>query len=160
MPAGPTVEGSERSWRDQWRRMMRSLDALEQAGAPGTRATDDVADAVAHFFADCWHLGDWLVHDESTTITRSTLTTHVDLSRPLQLCGAVVAGFHAVRSSRLPSVAASAGATASVAAAGPSGESFYVHDGTARHDVVELAHQAIADWRDLLRANDLLPPVR
>lgn len=136
---------------------MRSYDRLAAADADHGRSTDEVADAVVHFFSDCWHLGDWLVGDADTTITRSALTTHVDLSGALQLCGAVAAGHHAVRSTRMPSVSASVSGPGA-APTTPAGETFFVGEGRNRHDALELARQAIEDWRQLLSAHQLVPP--
>src|SRR5271170_1846318 len=70
--------------------MQRSYQRLLQASQgtdPTARSSEDVRDALYHFFQDAYHLKDWIGNDSSVATTGRRLDVqYIDNSTILQLC--------------------------------------------------------------------------
>ncbi len=71
-------------WTMQYRRMLRSYQALLDAPDNNTDLYDD---PMFHFFQDAWHLKDWIKNDESAPLRANSVESQVNQSEILSAVG-------------------------------------------------------------------------
>jgi hypothetical protein len=77
-------------WREQYDRMHRSHERLEEvASGLSSFSGDDARDVFFHFFQDAFHLKDWLREDPTVEIDSEAL---VEASPDLRACGDLANG--------------------------------------------------------------------
>ena len=148
-----------RSWREKWHKVLRELEAIEDAYVGLAGAPADWKGRVVQFCEDCYHLKDWLKNDQSIAQSvRDAVEVHAHGSAAIELAGHVIntdkhyarqtgrtsAHVSSIRLRDLPGSVSTFITIESVSAG-------VVHSTDAR----DLARQAVADWRAFFVANGL-----
>ncbi|WP_326718888.1 hypothetical protein OHT59_04725 [Streptomyces sp. NBC_00243] len=132
------------------------------AGAPG--GTDAAIDALLSFFETVHHLRDWLANDQASGLLMTDV--HADLidgSPTLQLCADLANGAKHFRLD--PNRRAQTGDHSTTIAqndvvvfdgTGTSAHRFRTASGGKTRDVLEVAEEAVNEWRGFLSSRNLI----
>ncbi|MEU5199029.1 hypothetical protein AB0G86_34160 [Streptomyces scabiei] len=147
-------------WQSQWERVDRRLGTV-QAVYTGTQGGTDVAiDAVLSFFETVHHLKDWLRNDEASGVTKDNVHTVIDGSPALQFCADLANGSKHFKLTTSQtgdfSTTIARNDVAVLVGTGTSAHRFYAVSGDEERDVLEIAEEAVATWRDFLSRRHLI----
>ncbi|WP_280385764.1 hypothetical protein [Nocardia wallacei] len=164
------------TWTDQYQRMLRSWKALQELGSPSDSPSEPSGrDALYHFCQDAFHLRDWIIKDSSLPGSGSAqrgqdLDTLFNSSSPaLAACADLANGSKHLVRTRHSYISGERrtghanltgqGVTIQLPVAtleGTSGGSTQYHwiiEGD--WDALEMAAQAVTDWKSWLTAHGL-----
>lgn len=148
------------SWMEQWRRMFRHLDQI-RASYGGTGGTDDLTNAVQHFFVACWHVTDYLRKDRVNlpTFDENRLWAYKSTDPWLPVAQAFANTFkHLERRSPTDPVA-----RLKRTSIGPPGNFVIVSyeappQPEVEFDALKLAEDCVATWERFLASEGITPP--
>jgi hypothetical protein len=119
----------------------------------------EFVDDLHHFMQDCWHLKDWIKNDPSAGIG-SAIEGYIDSYRALRIAADLANGSkHLLRQKhREGAYVTSVGVTVHLGQSKPIDVECTVTlaDGT-NIPVLDIAHEAFANWSDLLKKIGLTP---
>ena len=150
-------------WSSQWDRVGRRLEDVRTVyeGVPG--GTDPAIDAVLSFFEAVHHLKDWLTNDQASGVLPDEVHDLIDGSPTLKLCADLANGAKHFKLD--PQRRAQTGDHSTTIAendvlvfvgTGTSAHRFRAASGGTTRDVLEVAEEAVNEWRDFLSARDLI----
>ena len=150
-------------WSSQWDRVGRRLEDVRTVyeGVPG--GTDPAIDAVLSFFEAVHHLKDWLTNDQASGVLPDEVHDLIDGSPTLKLCADLANGAKHFKLD--PQRRAQTGDHSTTIAendvlvlvgAGASAHRFRAASGGTTRDVLEVAEEAVNEWRAFLSAHGLL----
>ena len=147
-------------WQSQWERVGRRLQDVREvyAGAPG--GTDIAIDRVLSFFEVVHHLRDWVGNDPAVNVTMNQANQLIKDSMVLRICGDLANGSKHLTLTRSWTHDKSTGikrnnATVYVGT-GTSAHAFYAESNGREYDVLQLAEDAVGEWRDFLSQHGVL----
>lgn len=122
--------------------------------------TDAALDAVQCFFEAVHHLKDWLRNDPASGVTKPDAEAVISASTALQVCADLANGskhlvLTSTRTGDSATTIARNDATVFVGT-GKGSHRFYVPSGGTEHDVLDLAEQAVGEWRGFLTSRGLI----
>ncbi|MFE7898339.1 hypothetical protein ACFU3E_12640 [Streptomyces sp. NPDC057424] len=150
-------------WSSQWDRVGRRLADVRTvyAGAPG--GTDAAIDAVLSFFEAVHHLKDWLTNDQESGVQTTDVHGLINGSPTLKLCADLANGAKHFKLD--PNRRARTGDHSTTVAqndvvvfvgTGASAHRFRTASGGTTRDVLEVAEEAVSEWRDFLSSRNLI----
>lgn len=147
-------------WQYQWARVGRRLDDVRGVyeGSPG--GTDVAIDRVLSFFEAVHHLKDWLGNDPAVEVQKCDGDELIEASRALRICADLANGskhlkLNTARTKDL-STALTSNDVIVLLGTGTSAHRFRVESGGATHDVLEIAQDAVNEWKTFLSDRNLL----
>lgn len=147
-------------WKEQYSRMVRSLDRLRSIASGGLSASsDDARDSLFHFYQDAYHLKDWIKNDSS--ISSTDIEEVINVTEPLQVCADLCNGtkhldLQRSRSGDSSTVFATQSVIVRPATIGsglgadPALHGWTVESNGKHYDAVELADVVVAEWESWL----------
>lgn len=147
-------------WESQWERIGRRLKDVREVytGAPG--GTDIAIDRVQSFFEAAYHLKDWIGNDPAVNVTKSQAEKLINRSSVLQICGDLANGSKHLKLTTTKTGDISTGIKRNdvmvFAGTGTSAHTFYVESHGQEYDVLQLAEDAVGEWRGFLTQHGLL----
>lgn len=163
-----TLKGDEpvspSSWLQQWERVLRWYDRIEQTGSgrEHTMESDYYQDELYAFFQNCWHLKDWLKNDPASEMSRDTVETFANGPAPLGWCADLANGSKhlTLTKHRIDPTTAIGGRHfhLSLGNTGPTkiAVRYDVVGGADKRDALTLATECLAEWRQFLSDHHLL----
>ncbi|WP_405717273.1 hypothetical protein OG607_00500 [Streptomyces sp. NBC_01537] len=147
-------------WESQWARVGRRLEDVRAVyqGAPG--GTDVAVDRVLSFFETVHHLKDWLGNDPASQVTKPHGDKLINDHLVLQLSADLANG-----SKHLKLTSTRTGDTSTTIArndvtvfvgTGNSAHRFYVASGGKEYDALQIAEDAVNEWRRFLSGRGLI----
>jgi hypothetical protein len=147
-------------WQMQWARVQRRLDDVRAVYAGREGGTDAAVDTVQSFFEAVHHLKDWLGNDPSSGMTKADGDSLINGSQILQLCADLANGSkHLVLTTSRTGDASTTIARNDVTVrlgTGGSAHRFYVQSAGVEYDVLQIAVDAVDEWRKYLAARGLI----
>nr|AAO50190.1 hypothetical protein [Streptomyces violaceoruber] len=134
------------------------VSALLAPHAPG--GTDAAIDAVLSFFETVRHLKDWFRNDQASRVKKDDVHTLIDGSPVLQLCADLANGskHFAPTTSQTGdlSTTIARNEVAVPVGAGTSAHRFCIASSGKERDVLEIAEDAVDEWRGFLIGRHLI----
>lgn len=150
-------------WSSQWERVGRRLEDARSVykGAPG--GTDAAIDAVLSFFETVHHLKDWLRNDPASGVTTDEVHSLIDGSLVLKLCADLANGskhfkLDPQRRTQTGDHSTTIARNDVIVFVGTdtSAHRFYTASGGKERDVLEIAEEAVNEWRGFLSGRHLI----
>lgn len=150
-------------WLSQWERVGRRIEDVRAVykGTPG--GTDAAIDAVLSFVETVHHLKDWLGNDPASGVTTAEVRTLIDGSPVLKLCADLANGSKHFKLD--PQRRTQTGDHSTTIArndvivfvgTGTSAHRFYTASAGKERDVLEIAEEALNEWRGFLSERHLI----
>jgi hypothetical protein len=146
------------AWEEQFKRMARALKKVEQPKTDDEEALDDIYS----FFQNCWHLKDWIQHDDSLPPKISyAIVRDAHKMESLRFCADLANGSkhlkldkmerHGAKLLRIGKLAVSDAKTGEILSSSEIGYVIGSKNGSpAPSDVIGFSLRAFQDWKDLL----------
>ncbi|MER5202235.1 hypothetical protein [Streptomyces sp. NPDC002825] len=126
-------------------------------GAPDA---DAAIDAVLSFFESAHHLKDWLRNDQASGVTKDDVHSLIDGSSVLQLCADLANGskHYKLTTSQTGDLSTTIARNdvAVLIGTGTAKYRFYTASGGRERDVLEIAEDAVNEWRGFLSGRHLI----
>lgn len=148
------------NWESQWELVDRRLEGVREvyAGAPG--GTDIAIERVQLFFEAVYHLKDWIGNDPSVSVTKDQAEQLVKRCLVLLICGDLANSSKHLKLTSTRTGDISTGIKRNdvtvYAGTGTSAHTFEVLSHGQKYDVLELAEDAVDEWRDFLSRHGVL----
>ncbi|MGI3202496.1 hypothetical protein ACRJ4W_37290 [Streptomyces sp. GLT-R25] len=150
-------------WSSQWDRVGRRLDDVRTLYERAPGGTDAAIDAVLSFFETVHHLKDWLTNDQASGVLTADVHDLLDGSPTLKLCADLANGAKHFKLD--PTRRTQTGDHSTTIAendvvvfvgTGVSAHRFRTASGGTPRDVLEVAEEAVNEWRGFLSARNVI----
>lgn len=145
----------------QWARVQRALIRIENNK---NRQEEEYEDDVWFFFQNCYHLKDWIIHDDTNPISSKTVEADIERNLELKLCADLANRSKHLKLTKKPRKDAkisSKDLTIDCATAGFPGEGRWHYDFVvswedSSMEAIKLAQESVKEWAKLLTTYGVL----
>jgi hypothetical protein len=150
------------SWKQQWDRVCRLLKRVD---GPEKGSSDEYDDDLICFFMQCWHLKEWIKHDNNLSSTiRDKVEAEIgkgDEYPNLAICADVAnrskhLKFDRRHPPRVDPFLTNRDVTIPLGAGPDTCEHTITCADGSKHNAKEVARRAVQEWESFLRANGLI----